>query len=444
MNLYSLAPVCVFALLTGCLSRKYNDAEFKAQPANTDVNVDCNLENDPLGKADSELKFRGKTAEYFDSSQIPYQNDQWLSRTSPWISFAGLDSSILGFPGFDGTSAGRAFSPTAAINARVVAIDIRKIGGKLKYHYFSNETLDSPMENWSSTKALAMFMAAQVIRKESAWTHGMGSSIVDGKGANGATLASAVTDVADTSNNFTAVWFKSFAGAAGANNFAKNWLGGGSRTEFGGGHGEPPQPWGNRLLSQSVTKTFPGVGNFVGVTNNTVMPVIMAEFWKRIGVNHSDARTFVKKDTNYTSKEMTAAEREASFDSTAEPGITKQDLGVLLYGAATGSKFGGLLLGGSDSDRFVNSLGGKTNLDSKFGGNWRFYGKTGTGQSNRSGRTRNEQIIGGFVCLPASPKNVVLKHGRAFAFFINIQAAGDTQGPRAATLAALIPITFSS
>ncbi len=417
-------------VLPSVVSEPAPEAEIQAAPSNTGVDVSCDLQDEP-NMADSTLNFRGKPVKYFSSSEIPYHQDTWMGRTQPWVSFAGLDSTIIGFPGFDGTSAGRAFSATAPVNVRVSVVDIRKVGGQLKYHYFSNETMDSPMENWSSTKALAMTMAAHAIRMKSGHTHGMQSLIT----STGASLGSAVTQVADTSNNRTAIYLKSFIGAAGAHNMARNWLGGGARTEFGGSHGEASQPWGNRLTSQGNVKTFAGAGSFAATSNNTLMPVLMAEYWKRIGVNTLDTRTWIKK-VDYAGKTMSEAERKAALDS-GDVSVTPQDVGVLLYGTASGSNFGGLLFGAAHNDGFVEAIGGKGNLDQKFAGKWRIYGKTGTGSAVRSGRSRNEQIIGGFVCLPASANNTVLKQGRAFAFFINVQAAGPTGAIRQASLKAV-------
>jgi hypothetical protein len=422
--------------LVACVSRDNNEGSAEAltaaPPSDASRIVRCKLGSLPASAR--KANFRGKDIEYFPSDEIPYESADWWKSSSPWMSDDILDSTILGYPGFKGS--GRDFSVTQPVNARVVAVDVRNIGGKLHYHYFSNETASSPMENWSSTKSLSMLMAAHSLRKNT--NYGLLSTVYTSQSGGKPTgwVGTFVNEVALTSNNSYAVWFRSLTGANGAQNFVRNWLT--PNAEFGGGHGSGPAALGN-WFSEGDTKPrkqLARAGTWNSVSTNTLMPVAMVEFWKRLAVNSDDPITWLK-DADYTSSVKDAAGKKSTYFQNARNfALTDDDLKVLLYGFVNSQANGGLALGANNNDSFVDAFGGKSKLDNATGGQWRFFGKTGSGGGAvRSGRTRNEAIFGGFFCLPEGSK--LEPKGRLVAFFVNVQTAGSASGPRQAVLANL-------
>jgi hypothetical protein len=403
-----------------------------ADPSNTDRTLDCELA--PLPAASKKATFRGKPIEYFSSGEIAYESDAWYRTDAPWMSAAGLDSSVLGNPGFP--SPDRGFAPSAPVNLRISVVDIRNIEGKLSYHYFSNETGTSRIENWSSTKAFAMLQAGQTLRTDSGGTHGLLSTLfgggssaqASGKDARGEWIGTHITEVARSSDNGTAAWFKSITGPAGGTNFVRNWLD--SKAQFGGLHGESPRALGNRFKADNQGPEFTSAraGAFASNSDNTLMPIDMAEFWKRLAVNTKDPTTWLKK-ANYSTYVSDAAARKAAFFNPQSPfALTADDLKVLDYGYVNSKTPGGLLLGAVQHPEFVDAFSGKSKLDALTGGKWRFFGKTGSGGSQRSAGFRTEAAFGGFMCIPADPTRAKLKEGRMVAFFINAQTVGSA-GP---------------
>lgn len=426
-NLRHLAipAVALLAVVSSsCASRTFNndEAEIKeAPPSNTERLVRCDLA--PLPPSAKKAKFNERSVEYFTSDEIGYERADWFAAGKPWMSFDALNSGMLGNPGFEGDS--RNFVGPGDTNVRVVAIDVRNIGGNLAYHYFSNETATSPMENWSSTKALAMLQAAHSIRMQTGGTHGFLSTVFGGS-PSGAWIGTHVTEVARTSDNGVAAWFKSITGLQGSQNFVRNWLG--SEGTFGGWHGTGPTGLGNRVKANNAgpEKTLGNAGrNEKTVSENTLMPIIMAEFWKRLGANTADKVTWLKR-ADYAGPVKSASERKSSFfDPSAPSALTDDDLKVLLYGFVESSSNGGLSLGATQHDEFVRAFGGKGKLDSLSGGRWRLFGKTGSGSAGVSARKRNEAVFGGVFCLPANPSRPFAKEGRMVAFFINAMTKGS-------------------
>lgn len=431
-----MASALSVAFLSSCRTRTMNEGNKAgssvkaAVPSNTERVVNCDLA--PLTRDAKKAKFRGRDIEYFSSKEIGYHKASWWNASNQWISNDILDSSILGYPGIPGTD--RTFGATQPVNARVVAVDVRNIEGTLHYHYFSNETATSPMENWSSTKALAIMMAAHTLRRET----GIGFRATSHASSSGPAVkwvGDSVTVVADTSSNEYAVWFKSIVGGQQSDNFAKNWLYPGAR--FGAGHGANPQPLGSwfKYKGAGTAKQSPRAGKWAPVGDNTLMPIAMVEFWKRLAVNTDDPITWLK-NADYTSRALDEAGRQAAFFQDSDQfGLTEEDLKVILYGQVDSTANGGLALGANDNNSFVDAFGGKAKLDRMAQGKWRYFGKTGGGGTSRSSGARNEAILGGTFCLPAGTQGE--PQGRLVAFFVNIQASGSAGGPRQAVLANL-------
>jgi hypothetical protein len=419
--------------MSSCKSIEEDTSEIlESPPRNLNRTTGCDLA--PLAESARQTVFRGRTIRYYSSAEINYGSADWWAQGKPWLSYDALDSSVLQYPGFPGTTA--AFAAKAPVNLRLVAVDIRNINGTLHYHYFSNETANSPLENWSSTKSLVMLQAAHTIRRETGSSFLSRVYSAEQGGSSSGWIGDHVNEVARTSNNGVAAWFKSITGSQQSQNFVRNWLG--SSGTFGGLHGENPRGLGRfvrpndqgprQRLSRAETWQSNG-------SSNTLMPIIMAEFWKRLAVNTRDKRTWLKA-TDYTSRETPVSERgNLYFSDSSNFGVVDEDLRVLLYGYANSNTNGGLLLGATLQDEFVNAFGGKARLDRLSGGNWRLFGKTGSGFSTV--RSRNEAAFGGFFCLPADPTRRDLPEGRLLAFFINSQAIGGASGPRQTALANL-------
>jgi hypothetical protein len=406
-----------------------------ASPSNMERIIGCELASLPAES--KKASFRGSSIEYFSSDEIGYESDEWYRPNAPWISPEGLDSSLLGAPGIPGPD--RDFAADVDANIRVSVIDVRNVAGKLSYHYFSNETGNSRIENWSSTKALMMLQAGQTLRTESGGTHGLLSTVyggtdgemVDEGDPRGEYIGTHISEVARSSDNGTAAWLKSITGSSGSTNFVRNWID--TRADFGSLHGESPRDLGNRFKADDKGPEFKisRAGSFTSSGNNTLMPIAMAEFWKRLAVNAKDPTTWLKK-ANYAGPVVNgAAARKAAFFNPQMPFALKdEDLKVLQYGYINSKLPGGLLLGATQHPDFIGAFGGKSKLDALTGGKWRVFGKTGSGEATRSEGDRTEAAFGGFVCIPANPARATLKEGRLVAFFINAQTIDSAGGPR--------------
>lgn len=377
----------------------------------------------PLQDSALPSTWRGRSLDYKSSAEIDYARNDWASDRRLPISWEGYDSSLLGFPGYQGSS--RFDSVDVPVNLRMTAVDIRKVDGELRYHYFTNETARNPIENWSSTKSVVMTMAAHKLRQSTGYRYGMRSKVA----GTPSWIGDHVNEVARTSDNGTAMWFKSFVGSQGSDHFMRNWLTGhgsyGLTQSFGGGHGVYPKNLGSRFAyknesgrSFSINRSWNWNGQ-----SNTVTPLTMAEFWKRLAVNRQDARTWLKK-TDYTSRYRN--DRSALFTPSQDFSVTDEDLQVILHGYVGGNSVGGMLRGAIQSSQMMTAMGGAGRWNRLFGdangqnARWRFYGKTGSGYNGARGR--DEAAFGGFICIPADSRNQVLKEGRLIAFFMNIQS----------------------
>ncbi len=410
-----LSSLCLITACGGPLEEQ-ESSFLETPPQNTEKTVSCPLS--PLPASFKSASFRNQTIRFYNAEEIGYQSADWFINGKPWISWEGFDSSILGYPGFPGTS--RSFKVSQPVNLRITAVDVRNIEGKLHYHYFSNETANSPMENWSSTKAFVMLQAAHSIRSQTNGSAGLLSTVSGGSEQKGEWIGTHVNRVARTSHNETANWFKSITGSQGSENFVRNWIG--SSATFGGLHSTTIAGLGNRVKARNsgsemnlpLAMTWKSNGQ-----SNTLMPIVMAEFWKRLAVNEKDPVTWLKK-APYAGPVLESADRMTKFfNPTSNFGVTVEDLQVLFYGYVNSSQNGGLQLGATQHDEIVKAFGGKTRLDQLTLGRWRLFGKTGSGFSDERGR--DEAAFGGFLCIPADPSRSELPEGRLIAFFMNIQ-----------------------
>ena len=272
------------------------------------------------------------------------------------------------------------------------------------YHYFSNGTAFRPIENWSSTKIQAVFLAGLKLRHASGGHVGLDSTVA------GKSLAQLITGIARHSHNDSATWFKTIMGARAMTHFHNDWLLTSnidyvSHTPtideiFLGHYGVRPLDLGG------VPTLFRGQnGHSVRIRrdlefpgDNTLSPLSMVESWKRIFVHDLEPNT---RPTLHGAE------------------LKEADLRTLFYGHNDRQRLssGGMLLGGTKKT-IVKAMGGKQLLDAKTGGKWRIFGKTGSGFSYI--RKRHEAAFLGAACFPAAEGG--LQQTRAFVFFVNIQA----------------------
>lgn len=382
---------CLF--VTSCKTVDQDESQVKVSPpADMSRTIRCDLGNHPDG---AQAVFDGRPIRYYNSSEIPYNSKSWYdSGDKPWISFDAFHSGNIGYPGYP-SSTRSGVAPSGIHNVRLAVVDVRLVNGKPHYHYFSNETALNPIENWSSTKAPVMTMAADTIRKASDGKVGLLSQT----GGN-VWVGTHVTTVARTSDNGTAVWFKSITGGQESHQLFQSWLARWDPTQsFGGGHGAAARNLGKTFRAENGSSvTIPKAGSFVSYGVNTLKPIMMAEFWKRLAVNHDDPSIWLTD-------------------------IQDDDLIVLKYGYKSGRSNGGLLYGATKNDGFINAFGGKTRLDQISPG-WRIFGKTGSGYSNERGR--HEAAIGGYLCIPKN-NSAGIEGGRLLAYFMNIQAESNAK-----------------
>ena len=366
IRLIGYSSVATVFILASCKHTDDGSALKVSPPADMQRTVRCDLGNHPDGAS---ATFNGKPIRYMSSSEIPFGSSSWHSTPdAPWLSYEAFHSGNIGYPGYSASSRA-AVAPNGIHNVRLAVVDVRLVNGKPHYHYFTNETGLNPIENWSSTKALVMTQAADTIRKKSGGKVGLLSQL-----ENGAWVGTHVTTVARTSDNGTAVWFKSITGGNESHRHFHNWLAKGDPAQaFAGGHGAAARKLGSTFKAENGSLvTISKAGRFVSAGINTVKPIVMAEFWKRLAVNSNDPTIWLND-------------------------ITDDDLTVLKYGYKSGNSNGGFLYGATKNDSFIASFGGPTRLNA-ITNKWRIFGKTGSGYSNTRGR--HEAAIGGYMCIP--------------------------------------------
>lgn len=356
----------------------------------------------------SNPRFRigGLIRTYKSSSQINYAASNWEGRLP--VLWEGLNQDILGVPGIN-VDNGSVTPPYIGENVRIAVIDVRQVGGVPHCFYLSNSTALHPIENWSSTKVLAVIAAGQHLRSMSSGRLGLDASL------SGMPLGRFVSSIGWVSDNRTAAWFKTVMGPEKTSNFLVGWIGKGNYDynrnrsiaileSFGGRYGAPPRDTGplrtifrrgKEVLKIDRDQFFSG--------DNTLAPLTIVEAWKRVLVGQKDPTT-----------------------NRLRISLTEADKQVLLYGEKADDGFGGFLFGGS-KQRFVNTMGGKEKLERMSGGRWRLFGKTGSGRSRVRNRTEATMLLG--ICIPEGGGS--LSDGREIYLFVNAQAAAGKSNARA-------------
>ena len=147
----------------------------------------------------------------------------------------------------------------------------------------------------------------------------------------------------------------------------RNWLVGShdSNTLFGGLPGEPAANHGKWFFpnGRGPGRLVANAVNISGISSNTLMPTLRAEFWKRLAMNKLDAITWLK-NADYAGSILPAIERTAKFfTATASFSMTDEDLRVLRYGFVNSSQNGGLQLGATQHGEYIDTFGSKSKLD---------------------------------------------------------------------------------
>ena len=315
---------------------------------------------------------------------------------------------------------------------KATVIDIRNVGGKPAYHYFSNDTAFQTVQNLSATKFMGASFSVHKLRNISQGRVGADVRY------NSRVLASDFDVIGKQSDNNYAAAVKVIGGNFHADKMIANWLLAGKRDPkvtgsaidyFGGtwgAHGDYCGPSYNYPPTEVESLTGKGkvtlppskssFGNWTHISGLT-----FAEWMKRIAVNYRDVDTLPKL-VDYEVSRGTLASKQARI--AAKPSLTKRDLKLLMYGTAaysekefkdrglTGSDCGGPV-GGSFSMKngqprggmmwdglrdWPHNVGGVKRLDELFGKRWRTLGKGGS-----SGATNKEAVIG-YICLPKIEK----------------------------------------
>lgn len=363
-------------------------------PANTDRVLECPLAN----SSETTFSLMGTRRQYKSFEEVDFQSSGWEGRVAgDWAAF---NEGNLGVAGVN-VNNGRENPSSVVENARVAALDVRLVNGRYYFYYLSNGTAFAPIEQWSSTKTLSVFLAGEYMRRSSQGQVGLNSWVKDKH------VGEHITSIGSVSNNSTAAWFKTIMGATPMTQFIKDWMGKSSwdyyrnvatiDEDFRGRYGEAPANNGSVFTEAS--------GNILEVNQdlsftgpNTLSPLTMLESWKRVVVD--EGRGIYPRDLS----------------------LTREDRSVLLYGEPSADNFGGFLLGGS-KDAMMESFESLTKLNQRTAGAWRIFGKTGSGFSGT--RKRYEGVYVASVCLPAAPGG--MKETRQILFMVNVQAKSSTR-----------------
>ncbi len=344
-------------------------------PASLTQNVTC----PGIDHATPTASIDGKNFVYKASPEIDYSKVGWENRVSAnWDAFSGL--------GFS--------------QSEILAIDIRRVGGKPHYLYLANgrAAAEKLSEPWSASKFMAAAAAGVRVRTDSKGKVGLNSWTFDsklGKLTNGDRITSihtySQTNNVTGNSNSLAYHFLNVAGRDFATALLnEKWLRLSKKNLFFGKYGD--------VYSQPSSKEWFAANGGSQVVNNSVtslgeksMSVLaMGEFLKRLTQHETDPNT-------------------------RAPALQKEDVQTLFYGdlSATG-KIGGMLagesvyvaqglMGGKKVGR-AGSHGGAENaaakdrLDKQTKGQWRIFHKLGAGTS--SSRGVSEIVMATYVCLP--------------------------------------------
>jgi hypothetical protein len=297
------------------------------------------------------------------------------------------------------------------------------------YHYYSNGSFNRLGQNWSSTKVLAEVAALHRIRLESGGRIGT-DAIINDVGLGRRTFLEHTYRLHDTSDNASGGLFKHLAGIApvdsgrpNATAFVRGWISRPADT-FNGYYAYSSFDSYYLLRSNASSATVRLETPSDGRTSNLVTPLVMAEMWKRLGVNFRDPSLLPQGRGEGAGAETYAYRGPRGADDNAyrpastagwKPTLTEGDLLGLFWGSADpdSDAITGMVHDLGIRSRYTAALGGSSQLDGWTRGAWRIYAKTGWGSDNSA--------LGGYMCLPK------FKGGRELAFFV-LGSAPDGTG----------------
>lgn len=356
---------------------------------------------------------------------VPYRSSRTVDYLSP--SWPNEVASTWGF--FDEKTTGE---PPGTY--RIVVIDVKTVNGVPHYHYFGNATSSDPThllprENWSATKVLAAALAFHRMRLESAGRIGG-----DSTRSPGVRMVDDMDELNRLSSNELGGLYKALAGRQMSTHMITHWLLRPNET-FGGFYGDPT--WNTDGSLEISSESSGTTQNFdlrnEGSSDNTLSPLTVAEFMKRLGVGFRDPR-LLPRYLDYSQTPSTAGQVQAPG-----PTLKAQDLKTLLYGNLEDG-VGGMMYDGLRE--LPQNLGGSAHLDDVSHGRWRAFAKAGFGYSSR--RLVQEQTLVGYVCIPE------FNGGIEFAFFAHLQGKqGERTGDRlqaalGKTFRALYPALYAN
>lgn len=374
--------------------------------------------------------------EYKSSEDVDYLQKGWEDRIGASWNF--FDQQSLGYP---------------SNVMHMTVVDIRNVGGKPHYHYYSNGTYNQVNQNLSATKFIGASMSVHRLRQES------GGKIGADVRFNTRVLASDLDIIGQASDNSYAAGVKNIGGHQNADMMLERWLVAGPRKTRGGANTLDTfnENWG--AAKDYCGKSFPANqfesldGNVsltinrpadernyradAGYTGNFISGLTFVEWMKRLGVNFRDPDTMPKLF------DYRASVPNPTTLKSLPSSLNKRDLEILLYGTAayndqeflarkldgsdcggpisakynsfpTGSKLprGGMMWDGLRD--WPHKAGGSKNLTNLFGNNWRILGKGGS-----SGKSGREAVIG-YMCFPKIVKQgKTVFPGRELAVYLH-------------------------
>jgi len=373
---------------------------------------------------------------YKTSDEVDYLSKGWENRIARTTDF--FDKlTVLGNA--------NAFYDTSEI--KVTVVDIRNVGGKPAYHYFTNGTENWTTQNWSSTKFMGASFGIHNVRVRS--NGEVGADIR----YNGRVLASDLDIIGKESDNRYAYATKMLGGNRNADEMLENWLLAGKREPrdnnsvsldtFGGAWGTRVDPCGNspastvKDLATGKVASLPADGAALS-SDNLISGLTFAEWMKRIAVNERDPDTMPKL-WNYSNGPLTRDQARKLKSS-----LTTRDLEILFYGSAAYSdpEFKARGLSGSDCGGQLGSTfsesggqprggmmwdglrdwphmaGGTTSLTNVFGDRWRTLGKGGSGAGSNG---KDDEAAIGWMCFPKTTSSTISFQGRELAVYVHFR-----------------------
>lgn len=397
----TLIPYLITASATFISSKNAEIENFGVpppKPENKAHTLTCDTQNKSTNTSFVDGFGKLQTIKYASSTEIDYFKPGWIDRIPKTVDV------------FDFKNLERYIS--------YVVIDVRNVNNEPRYHYFTNGRSLKLLENWSTTKTLAVVSAIQRIRLRTNLAVGA-NSIVNGSNGRKSTFSAINNLIHLHSDNAAAVTMKQIAHPNNAENFANNWILPPVRETFSSGYGATasiPAPYRiNDLENPSDSVVLDSMATH---NSNSLSPMLLAESMKRIGVNRRD-EILMPRFFNYSTGTITSQEQASKL----APAIKDEDLEILFYGSKNSdAEWTGMTNEGFGlSGYLLPALGGKENADAKTSGRWRVFSKTGTGTSATRGVTEGSYLA--HVCLPE------FDGGREFTMYFHItdiEGTGET------------------